>query len=85
MRQSQEAGRRSPGVAAGLVLLAALAGGGCQSQIGGQTLPSAHWLNDDVQYFAPGHEFMLQKEADAMRAFEGNAMGPGQPLNGAGN
>lgn len=85
MRQSHETGRRLPGVASGLLLLAALAGGGCQVQVGGQTLPSANWQTDDVQYFAPGHEFKLQKEADALRSFQEDALGPGQPLDGAGN
>ena len=36
---------------------------GCQSQIGGQTLPSPHYLTDDVQYFAPTGEMKLQREA----------------------
>ena len=39
---------------------------GCQVDIGGQTLPSAHYLDDDVQYFPPGPEFMLANEAAAM-------------------
>jgi hypothetical protein len=52
------------GVGAGLGLT------GCQVDIGGQTLPSPYWVTDDVQYFPPGHEFKLQKEADAMSAAE---------------
>ena len=29
---------------------------GCQSQFGGQTLPSPYYLETDVQYFAPDHK-----------------------------
>jgi hypothetical protein len=47
----------------------ALSGGiGCQTDINGQTLPSANYLSDDVQYFAPGLEFKLTHEAAALRA-----------------
>jgi len=38
----------------------------CQVDIGGQTLPSPYWFSDDVQYFAPGPEFKLAREAAAM-------------------
>ncbi len=44
---------------------------GCQMPIGGQTLPSAYYLKDDVQYFPKGPEFKLQKEAEALRAARG--------------
>ena len=27
---------------------------GCQSDVGGQTLPSPYYLDDDVQYLRPG-------------------------------
>ena len=49
--------------------LAALGVTGCQSSVGGQTLPSPHYLLDDVQYFAPGPEFILSEEAAAMKAY----------------
>ena len=52
------------------VALAALSATGCQSHIGGQTLPSGHYLTDDVQYFAPGPEFKLSREAAAMKAYQ---------------
>jgi hypothetical protein len=42
---------------------------GCQSQIGGQTLPSPHYLTDDVQYFAPTSQMKLQKEAAVMQEY----------------
>ncbi|MBX7168923.1 MAG: hypothetical protein K1X74_21480 [Pirellulales bacterium] len=41
---------------------------GCQVDVGGQTLPSPYYLKDDVQYFAPGPEFKLQREATAIKA-----------------
>ena len=56
----------------GLVLLAtgflAVTTTGCQVDVGGQTLPSAHYMKDDVQYFPPGPEFKLAREAAAMKA-----------------
>jgi hypothetical protein len=53
----------------GLGLLACLGATGCQSSIGGQTLPSPYYIHDDVQYFPPGTEFKLPREAAAMRAY----------------
>ena len=41
---------------------------GCQSSVGGQTLPSPYYMSDDVQYFPPGPEFKLAREAAAQRA-----------------
>lgn len=41
---------------------------GCQSSINGQTLPSAYYLQDDVQYFPAGPEFKLSREASALQA-----------------
>ena len=43
---------------------------GCQVSVGGLTLPSAYYDKDDVQYFAPGTEFKLSREAAAMKAYE---------------
>lgn len=43
---------------------------GCQVHVGGLTLPSAYYDKDDVQYFAPGTEFKLSREAAAMKAYE---------------
>jgi hypothetical protein len=60
---------------------------GCQSTVGGQTLPSPFYLRDDVQYHQPGPEFKLAKEAAAQKAFQedqaasgGPAPGPAAPL-----
>ncbi len=52
----------------GLSMLAALSATGCQVDVGGQTLPSPYYMTDDVQYFAPGPEFKLAKEAAALKA-----------------
>lgn len=40
---------------------------GCQVDVGGQTLPSPYYMKDDVQYFAPGPEFKLSREAAAIQ------------------
>lgn len=61
-----------------LMLPIAGAAGFLQTNIGGQTLPSAYYLEDDVQYFPTGPETKLSNqiraldrykvERDAMRA-----------------
>ncbi len=50
------------------VALASVGLTGCQVDIGGQTLPSAYYLQDDIQYFPAGPEFKLSKEAAALKA-----------------
>ncbi len=40
---------------------------GCQTNIGGQTLPSGYYLRDDVQYFPAGPEFLLPETQRAMK------------------
>ena len=40
---------------------------GCQVSVGGQTLPSAYFLRDDIQYFPKGPEFKLSREAAALK------------------
>ena len=51
----------------GLALLASVGLTGCQVDIGGQVLPSPNYIYDDVQYFAPGPEFKLEREAAALK------------------
>jgi hypothetical protein len=53
---------------AGLGLLVALGSAGCQVDVAGQTLPSPYYMSDDVQYFQPGPEFKLAREAAALKA-----------------
>jgi hypothetical protein len=52
---------------AGLLVLASAASVGCQVNVGGQTLPSGYYLNDDIQYFPKGPEFKLSREAAALK------------------
>jgi hypothetical protein len=52
----------------GLGLFSVLGLTGCQTDVGGQTLPSPFYLQDDVQYFPPGAQFPLSKEAAAQKA-----------------
>ncbi len=62
-------GRRSWRVCLlGLGLISVLGLTGCQMDIGGQTLPSPYYLGDDVQYFPPGTQFPLSREAAAQKA-----------------
>ena len=52
----------------GLGLFSILGPTGCQIDVGGQTLPSPFYLQDDVQYFPPGPQFPLTKEATAQKS-----------------
>lgn len=54
-------------------VLALLSSVGCQVSMNGQTLPSPYYLTDDIQYYAPGPEFKLQNEADALKAANAEA------------
>ncbi len=40
---------------------------GCQVSVAGQTLPSAYYLYDDVQYFPAGPENKLSNETAALK------------------
>ena len=52
------------------VAVAGIATTGCQVDVGGQTLPSAYYLQDDIQYFPAGPELKLSKEAAAQKAYK---------------
>lgn len=55
--------------ALGLAVLAAFLAApltGCQVTRNGQTLPSQHYLDDDIQYHPSGTEFQYQQEVDYM-------------------
>jgi len=43
---------------------------GCQTSVGGQTLPSAYYLRDDVQYFPAGPEFLLTNTKQAIEQYK---------------
>lgn len=52
----------------GLVALSGLAcSTGCQVSVAGQTLPSAYYLMDDIQYFPAGPENKLANETAALK------------------
>lgn len=53
----------------GLGLLVCVGLTGCQIETGGQTLPSPYYMHDDVQYYPPGPEFKLAREAAAQKAY----------------
>jgi hypothetical protein len=72
--------RKRVGTLATLAVAALPALVGCTVDVGGQTLPSPYWLTDDVQYFAPGTEFKLPREAAAMQAAEADAAAAGVPV-----
>jgi hypothetical protein len=56
---------------AGLGLaIAAVGSTGCQITESGQTLPSPYYIQDDIQYFPPGPEFKLAREAAAQKAYQ---------------
>jgi hypothetical protein len=65
---SPKANRLSRWSLAAALTLPALLATGCQVEIGGQTLPSPWYLQDDVQYYPPApSEFKLAREAAAMQ------------------
>ena len=55
---------------ASAILAAGIASTGCQVDVAGQTLPSPYYQYDDIQIYPHGHEFKLQNEADAMKAYK---------------
>ena len=63
-------------------LLAASALQGCQTTVGGQTLPSANYLRDDVQFFPAGPEDKLFYQRQAIEQYNAGRVGVddlGQP------
>jgi len=71
--------RKAMGWLAGLGCLWVAGSTGCQTNIGGMTLPSAYYLKQKPSYIAPGPEFPLPKElaqqqAAAAAAFNQNGV-----------
>jgi hypothetical protein len=64
---SDKGRRQATAFFGGFLMLMSLAVTGCQIDVGGQTLPSGFYLSDDVQYYAPGPEFKLAREAAALK------------------
>jgi hypothetical protein len=56
----------SPRALAAMALLGVGMLTGCQAEYAGQVLPSPYYPQDDVQYYAPGPEFKLAREAAAL-------------------
>ena len=44
--------------------------GGCRVDVGGTTTTPGYPYDSDIEYFAPGPEFILSREAAAMKAYE---------------
>jgi len=55
---------------AGCLSLSAVSTGCFQTTVGGQTLPSAYYLDDDVQYFPMGPEQQLANQIRAMERYK---------------
>jgi hypothetical protein len=68
MNGSSKPKRPFQAMALGLGLLLAVTATGCQVSMNGQTLPSPYYGSDDIQYYAPGPEFKLAREAAAQSA-----------------
>lgn len=66
------------GIMCAAMLASAAAFSGCQVSVAGQTLPSAYYFKDDIQYFRKGPEFKLSKEAAALKAAQADAAIRGQ-------
>jgi hypothetical protein len=69
MRQQAKRTNHGRFLVGALGICLALSAIGCQVDVNGQTLPSGYYLTDDIQYFPPGPEFKLSKEAAAQKAF----------------
>ena len=54
----------------GCVVLGSIGSIGCQTTRNGQTLPSPHYLGNDIHYYPAGPEFPLSKEAAQMEKDE---------------
>lgn len=68
---------------AGLVLAGTLGlATGCQTYLGGMTLPSNDYLKDNPDYFQPQPNFKLPREAAAQQAAARNLVGPGVSVPG---
>ena len=67
----------APRILLAVAALCGLAVTGCQVDVGGQTLPSAYYLQDDIQYFPAGPEFKLSKEAASQKAYKKEIGGEG--------
>ncbi len=65
-----------------LGLLSCLSATGCQSTVAGQTLPSAYYLRDDIQYFPAGPENKLYRQIEAIDEWKASGIEAVDPLGG---
>ena len=63
------------------LLITATSTGCLQTTVGGQTLPSAYYLEDDVQYFPTGPEQKLYKQIQALEKYKADRLASQQGLN----
>jgi hypothetical protein len=77
--------KRSWRCVAGLLVGASLSVSlGCQTWVGGMTLPSPHYLDDNPDYIAPKPAFPLPRELAAQQAAAGGVAVPAPAANGGG-
>lgn len=50
---------------------------GCQTWVGGMTLPSGYYLDHPPQYFRPDPDFPLEKELATQQGYDRLAIGAG--------
>jgi hypothetical protein len=67
---------------AALLGLTLASSSGCQTVMGGMTLPSGRYLQHFPQYFAPDPAFPLPRELASQEDPEGAARGAGGPVLG---
>jgi hypothetical protein len=65
------------GVAAFGLLLVGLTG--CQTWVGGMTMPSGYYLDHHPQYFRPDPDFPLEKELATQQGYDRLAIGANAP------
>lgn len=82
MQQSQ--GRTGLVLAALLAFASSVCLTGCQTTIGGQTLPSPNYLTDDVQYHPAGPENPLSNKVAAQRKYNAERAALGENLSNGG-
>ncbi len=63
------------------LLITATSTGCLQTTIGGQALPSAYYLDDDVQYFPTGPEQKLANQIRALERYKAERQADTQGLN----
>lgn len=84
LQPTTRCGRLGPATVLAVMAMGAVGLTGCQVDVGGQTLPSPYYLQDDIQYFPSGPEFKLSKEAAALKAYKDELKGDA-PCNNCGH